>query len=176
MDASKPRGEGMSLTSRGPSGPVEMEDVAVLLNPNDGVIIAKQPLLPRTIITTPEGEIRVGQMIPPGHKVARKAIATGGEVRRYNQIIGYATQDIAVGDHVHSHNLSVGEGLELDYASTTEYVPVEFVPEADRRTFMGYRRKNGKVGTRNYVAILASVNCSSSATQRIAAYFRNPEV
>lgn len=176
MELSKPRGEGLSLTSRGPSGPVEMEDVAVLLNPNDGVIIAKQPLLPRTVITTPDGEIKVGQMIPPGHKVARKAIPTGGEVRRYNQIIGYATQDIAIGDHVHSHNLSVGEGLELDYASTTEYVPVEIVPEAERRTFMGYRRKNGKVGTRNYVAILASVNCSSSATQRIAAYFRNPEV
>ncbi|MEZ4564588.1 MAG: altronate dehydratase family protein [Thermomicrobiales bacterium] len=176
MEPSKPRGEGLTISTRGSSGPVEMLDVAVLLNPNDAVFIAKQPLLPRTVVRTPEGEIKVAQMIPPGHKVALRHIPEGGEVRRYNQIIGFATKEIKPGDHVHSHNLSVGEGLELDYAISTEYVPVEMVPEAERRTFMGFRRKDGRVGTRNYVAILASVNCSSSATQRIANYFRDPEV
>ena len=176
MEPSKPRGEGMTIASRGSSEPVEMQDVAVLLNPNDAVFIAKQPLLPRTVVRTPEGEVKVAQMIPPGHKVALKHIPVGGEVRRYNQIIGFATQEIKPGDHVHSHNLSVGEGLELDYAISSEYEPVEMVPEAQRRTFMGFRRKDGRVGTRNYVAILASVNCSSSATQRIANYFRDPEV
>lgn len=170
------RGEAVSLIGRGSGEPVELNDVAVLLNPNDDVVIAKQPLLPRTVLKTPAGEVRVRQMIAPGHKVALHAVAKGDEVRRYNQIIGFATQDIAAGDHVHSQNLSVGEGLELDYAATTEYVPVEFVPEAKRRTFMGFRRKDGRVGTRNFVAILASVNCSSSATERIANYFRDPEV
>jgi altronate hydrolase len=176
MEPSKFRGEGLTIAKRGSSEPVEMTDVAVLLNPNDGVFIAKQPLLPRTVVRTPEGEIKVAQMIPPGHKVALKHIPVGGEVRRYNQIIGFATQEIKPGDHVHSHNLSVGEGLELDYAISTEYVPVEMVPEVERRTFMGFRRKDGRVGTRNYVAILSSVNCSSSATQRVANYFRDPEV
>lgn len=176
MEPSKPRGEGLTIAARGSSEPVEMLDVAVLLNPNDAVFIAKQPLLPRTVVRTPEGEVKIAQMIPPGHKVALKHIAVGGEVRRYNQIIGFATQEIKPGEHVHSHNLSVGDGLELDYAISSEYVPVEMVPEAERRTFMGYRRKDGRVGTRNYVAILASVNCSSSATQRIANYFRDPEV
>ena len=170
------RGEGVSLIGRGSGEPVELNDVAVLLNPNDDVVIAKQPLLPRTVLKTADGEIRVRQMIAPGHKVARHAIAKGNEVRRYNQIIGFATQDIEQGDHVHSQNLSVGEGLELDYAATTEYTPVDLVPEAERRTFMGFRRKDGRVGTRNFVAILASVNCSSSATERIANYFRDPEV
>lgn len=176
MEPSKPRGEGLTIAARGSNEPVDMLDVAVLLNPNDAVFIAKQPLLPRTVVRTPEGDIKIAQMIPPGHKVALKHVPFGGEVRRYNQIIGFATQEIKPGDHVHSHNLSVGEGLELDYAISSEYVPVEILPEAERRTFMGYRRKDGRVGTRNYVAILASVNCSSSATQRIANYFRNPEV
>ena len=116
MEPSKPRGEGLTIAARGSSEPVEMLDVAVLLNPNDAVFIAKQPLLPRTVVRTPAGEIKVAQMIPPGHKVALKQIPVGGEVRRYNQIIGFATQEINPGDHVHSHNLSVGEGLELDYA------------------------------------------------------------
>lgn len=172
----KAPGEGMALIRRGPSGPVDLADVAVLLEPNDAVAIAKQPLLPRTILRTANGEIKVTQMIPPGHKVALRALKTGDEVRRYGQIIGFATQDIAPGEHVHSQNLSVGEGLELDYAPCSEYRPVEYVPESERRTFMGFRRKDGRVGTRNYVAILASVNCSSSATERIANYFRDPEV
>ncbi|MCA9879260.1 MAG: altronate dehydratase, partial [Thermomicrobiales bacterium] len=176
MEPTKSRGDGLTISARGSSEPVDMNDVAVLLNPNDAVFIAKVPLLPRTVVRTPAGEVKVAQMIPPGHKVALKHIPVGGEVRRYNQIIGFATKDINPGDHVHSHNLSVGDGLELDYAISSEYVPVDIVPEAERRTFMGFRRKDGRVGTRNYVAILASVNCSSSATQRIANYFRDPEV
>jgi altronate hydrolase len=147
-----------------------------LLSPADTVAIAKQPLLPKTVLRTGEGEMRVAQLIPPGHKVALRAVAKGDEVRRYGQIIGFATRDIAPGDHVHSHNLSVGEGLELDYAPATENRPVELVPVAERRTFMGIRRKDGRVGTRNYVAVLASVNCSSSATRRVAEYFRDPAV
>ncbi len=169
-------GEGLSFVGRGPAGPVDLADVAVLLEANDAVAIAKQPLLPRTVLRTGSGEVKVSQMIPPGHKVALRAVAKGDEVRRYGQIIGFATQDIAPGEHVHSQNLSVGEGLELDYASATEYRPVELVPEPERKSFMGFRRKDGRVGTRNYVAILASVNCSSSATERIANYFRDPEV
>src|SRR5918999_225603 len=169
-------GQGMTLLGRAPADPVDLAEVAVLLDPNDAVAIAKQPLLPRTVLRTANGEVRVSQMIPPGHKIALRDVPLGGEVRRYGQIIGFATKDIAPGDHVHSHNLSVGEGLDLDYAPGSEYRPVEYVPESERRTFMGFRRKDGRVGTRNYVAILASVNCSSSATERIANYFRDPEV
>ena len=170
------KGDGVTMLGRGPQGPVDLADVAVVLHPADAVAIAKQPLLPRTVLRTAEGEVRVGGMIPPGHKVALRPVPKGGEVRRYGQIIGFATQDIPVGAHVHSHNLSVGEGLDLDYAYSSEYRPVEMVPEAERRTFMGFRRKDGRVGTRNYVAVLASVNCSSSATRRVVDHFRDPAV
>src|ERR687889_483970 len=161
-------GQGVTLLGRAPAGPVDLAEVAVLLDPHDAVAIAMQPLLPRTLLRTANGEVRVSQMIPPGHKIALRDVAQGGEVRRYGQIIGFATMDIAPGDHVHSHNLSVGEGLDLDYAPSSEYRPVDFVPEDQRRTFMGFRRKDGRVGSGNFLAILASVNCSSSATRQVA--------
>ena len=165
------RGDGVAMIGRAPTAPVDLAEVAVLLHSEDAVAIAKQPLLPRTILRTATGEVRVAQMIPPGHKVALRLVAEGGEVRRYGQIIGYATREIVPGQHVHSHNLSVGEGLELDYAHASEHRPVELVPEAERRTFLGFRRPDGRVGTRNFVAVLASVNCSSSATRRVADHF-----
>ncbi len=176
MPQSARPGDGINLLGKAPAEPVDLASVAVLLNPTDAVAIAKQPLLPRTILKTADGDVRVSQMIPPGHKIAMRDIPAGGEVRRYGQIIGFATQDIAKGAHVHSHNLSVGQGLELDYAFCSEYTPVEMRPDAERRMFMGFRRKDGRVGTRNYVAVLASVNCSSSATRRIVDHFRDPEV
>jgi altronate hydrolase len=168
-------GAGLQMPGTAQTGPVALADVAVLLNPNDAVAIAKQPLLPRTVLLTDAGEVKVAGMIPPGHKVALRAVPKGEPVRKYGQIIGFATQDILPGQHVHSHNLAVGEGgLDLDYAFCTENTPVEIVPEAERRTFMGFRRKDGRVGTRNYVAVLASVNCSSSATAAVVDYFRQP--
>ncbi|CAA9558524.1 MAG: Altronate dehydratase [uncultured Thermomicrobiales bacterium] len=177
MSATAPRPDAMMPFAKASKEPVELADVAVLLHPNDHVAIAKQPLLPRTVLRTAGGEVRVEGMIPPGHKVALRAIPEGEPIRRYGQIIGFATQDVRPGVHVHSHNLAVGEGtLELDYAHASEYVPVEYVPESERRTFQGFRRKDGRVGTRNYVAVLASVNCSSSATRRVVEHFRNPEI
>jgi altronate hydrolase len=102
-------------------------------------------------------------MVPPGHKLALRAVAAGEPVRRYGQIIGFATRPVEAGEHVHSHNLGL-KHFERDYAFCRDYVPVEVVPEGERRTFMGFRRPDGRVGTRNYVAVLATVNCSASAT------------
>ena len=177
MSTMKPGAEGVAMIGRAPQGPVDLEQVAVLLHPEDHVAVAKQTLLPRTILRTPTGDVTVAAVIPSGHKIALKAASQDEPIRRYGQIIGFATQDVRPGQHVHSHNLAVGEGgLQLDYAFCSEYKPVEYVPEAQRRTFMGFRRKDGRVGTRNYVAVLASVNCSSSATRQIAEHFRSPEV
>ena len=155
-----------------PREPVELARAAVLLDAGDDVAIAKSMLAPGTVLVTPSGRVRVSQAVPAAHKVALHGVPAGAPVRRYGQIIGFATQDIAPGEHVHSHNLAVGEGLlELDYAVGADYAPVELVPASERRTFMGFRRHDGRVGTRNYVAILASVNCSSSATRQIAEPF-----
>jgi altronate hydrolase len=109
-------------------------------------------------------------LIPSGHKIALRAIAAGEPLRRYGQIIGFATQPIAPGDQVHSHNLAIGD-FARDYRFCSDVQPVEYVPEAERRTFMGYPRADGRVGTRNYIAVLSSVNCSAHTVREIAHYF-----
>jgi len=162
------RTEPIALTLT-PSEPVRLGlgDVAVVIHTADDVAIAKTALAPRTeLIADGDERIRVRALIPPGHKVALRGVAEGEPVRRYGQVIGFATRDIEPGDHVHSHNLAVGK-LTLDYAYCADYQPVELAPEAERRTFEGFRRADGRVGTRNYVAVLASVNCSASAVATV---------
>jgi altronate hydrolase len=108
--------------------------------------------------------------VPAGHKVARKAIACGAPVRRYGQIIGFATADIAADDHVHTHNLAV-RAFERGEAVGSHYRPTDFVdPTA---TFEGFARPDGRVGTRNYIGIVASVNCSAMVCRAIADRFRD---
>ena len=165
------------LLGRAQRSAVRMTEATVRLHALDDVVIAKGPLLPRTVLQSDAGDVTITQMIPPGHKVAVRAITTGDPVRRYGQIIGFASQDIAPGQHVHTHNIEVHQGeLKLDYAFSQDVREVEFVPEAERRTFKGYRRADGRVGTRNFVALLASVNCSSTAVRRVADHFRDNPV
>lgn len=160
-------------------GAVPFNDVAIILDPIDAVGIAKRPLLPGTVLQKVDGsELRISQMVPPGHKFALVDIPFDAPVRRYGQIIGFATAEIKPGQHVHTQNMSIKEQGSLkdaiDYAIGTEYKPEPLVPESERRTFMGFKRPDGRVGTRNYVAVLASVNCSSSATVAVVDYFRQP--
>nr|MBA2276214.1 UxaA family hydrolase [Chloroflexia bacterium] len=157
--------------------PVDLDQVAVRLHDADDVVIAKQPLLPRTVLRTSDGTVTVSRMVPPGHKVAIRAVARGEPVRRYGQIIGFAIEDIQAGQHVHNHNIAVDASeLKLDYAFGEDFREVDYVPEGERATFQGFRRADGRVGTRNYVAVLATVNCSSSATRRVAEHFRDSAV
>src|SRR3989440_12006025 len=94
-------------------------DVAIVLNPADDVAIAKKEIAAGTVLEDAGGRIKVRQDIRPGHKVARQARGTGEEVRRYGQVIGFATVDIAVGDHVHTQNLAVGD-LRREYEIGTD--------------------------------------------------------
>lgn len=140
----------------------------IRLHPNDDVLIATQQLLPGTAI--PAENLVVRDMVPPGHKLAAHDVATGDAVRRYNQIIGFAKVNIAAGQHVHSHNLGMGE-FSRDYAIGQG---ISELPKAEHpATFMGYKRPNGKVGTRNYIGIIASVNCSATVVRGIASHFAN---
>ena len=111
-------------------------------------------------------------LIPSGHKIATAAIAKGAPVRKYAQIIGYAASDIAPGDHVHTHNLEF-RNTDAAYEFSTDLRPVE---QKQTDSFMGYRRENGTVGTRNYIAIVTSVNCSATAARRIADAFGPEEL
>lgn len=106
--------------------------------------------------------------IPSGHKMALAAIGEGEAVLKYGQIIGFASAPIAPGDHVHLHNLSMGE-FERDYAFCEAARETEMVPETERATFEGYRREGGGVGTRNYIGIVTSVNCSATVARHISA-------
>ena len=110
--------------------------------------------------------------VPRGHKLALQAIAKGEKVIKYAQLIGYASVDIAAGDHIHTHNIEF-RATEHNY----EYCIDNAEPPkaAQATSFMGYQRADGQIGTRNYIAILASVNCSATAVQHIAAAF-TPEM
>ncbi len=142
------------------------EAETVRLDPADNVVTAVRPLAAGVAV---EGGLTLG-LIPRGHKVATRAIAEGEPVLKYAQVIGYAATAIAPGEHVHSHNLEF-RGTRHDYEFATDLRPVAMVPEAARDRFMGFRRANGRCGTRNYIAVLTSVNCSATAARQIAAAF-----
>lgn len=153
------------------SGPMPLDSVAIRLHPTlDHVVVAKRPLQSGTVLQDNGSSLTLAQFIPDGHKIAVRAVAKGEAVRRYGQIIGFATTAIAPGDHVHTHNLAV-QGFVRDYEFSSEVPAVEYVPEDQRRTFMGYLRPDGRVGTRNYIGIISTVNCSAHTVREIAHYF-----
>ena len=141
----------------------------VRLDPSDNVVTATRPLEAGTAIES----TTTRALIPSGHKVATVDIARGAAIRKYAQLIGYASEDIAAGDHVHSHNVEF-RNTDVDYEFGTDLRPV--APAATPDTFMGYRRENGTVGTRNYIAVVTSVNCSATAARRIADAFGPEEL
>ena len=136
------------------------------LNPADDVVIACRELEAGTNLLQ-EGVV-CRERIPAGHKVATRAVAKGEPVRRYNQIIGFATQPIEKGAHVHVHNLEVRD-FARDYAFGEGYVATSFVPEP--ATFQGIVRPDGRVATRNYIGILSTVNCSATVAKHVAKAF-----
>lgn len=138
----------------------------VRLDPSDNVVTATRALQAGQAVET----VTTVTPIPSGHKIATQAISQGQPIRKYAQLIGYAAQDIAAGEHVHTHNVEF-RNTAGDYEFSTDLRPVTLVPEGQRDTFMGYRRENGKVGTRNYIAIVTSVNCSATAARMIADHF-----
>jgi altronate hydrolase len=175
----------IDLISLAEPATVQFDDVAIQLHPDDDVAIAKVSLAAGTLLhgveTRHGASLQVAQLIPSGHKFAIRAVAQGQPVRRYGQVIGFATRDIAIGDHVHVHNLAVTHEardatalqskFDQDYAFGVDVRPVAFVPEDQRRQFMGYRRADGRAGTRNYVAVIGSVNCSAHTVRKIAHHF-----
>ncbi|MBP6651267.1 MAG: UxaA family hydrolase, partial [Xylophilus sp.] len=139
----------------------------IRLHPADDVVIARAQLVGGTTV---EG-VAVRGLIPAGHKVAMRAIEPGEPVRRYNQIIGFASKAIAPGEHVHTQNLNMGPDkgdFARDYAFGADVKPA---PAPRTATFMGIKRADGRVATRNYIGVLTSVNCSATAARAIADHF-----
>ncbi|MDM0058149.1 UxaA family hydrolase [Variovorax fucosicus] len=139
----------------------------IRLHADDDVVISLDQLVAGTHIAS-EG-VAVAGLIPPGHKMATRAIAPGAAVRRYGQIIGFASQPIRAGQHVHTHNLAMGDFMR-DHAHAADARPTVQATEA--ATFEGIVREDGRVATRNYIGILTSVNCSATVARAIADHFR----
>ncbi|MBJ7484341.1 MAG: altronate dehydratase [Brevundimonas sp.] len=137
----------------------------LILNPFDDIAVALDDIMAGE---TPEGlDVTATADIAQGHKVARRAVAEGGLVRRYGQVIGRARVPIAAGDHVHVHNLAMADdGREAEVGADVR-APVPL----DGATFQGIVRRDGRVGTRNYIGVLTSVNCSATVARRIADAF-----
>ena len=143
---------------------------SIRLHPADNVVIALVAIASGTPIV---GErMAASGSIPAGHKIATRAICQGEPIHRYGEIVGFASRDIAPGDHVHTHNCALHE-FERHYEFGTGARPTEFI--APQATFQGIVRPDGRVATRNYLAILSSVNCSATVSRYIAdAFKRHP--
>jgi len=145
-----------------------LETLGVRLHASDNVLVATADLA--------EGVTAAGlslrDPIPRGHKVAVTSIAIGEAVRKYNQVIGFATADIAAGDHVHTHNTEFRQ-FDRNYAFGADATPTPMVPVGERAVFQGILRADGRVATRNYIGILTSVNCSATTAKFIAESVRS---
>ena len=133
------------------------------LHADDNLIVSIDPILPGAVA---EGVTAISR-VPKGHKMATRAIAEGEPLLKFGQIIGFAKVPIRPGEHIHEHNCGVHD-FARDYRFAEAAEPEHVLPLEQRRTFEGYRRANGKVGTRNYIGVLTSVNCSASVARFIA--------
>lgn len=134
----------------------------IILSDGDNVAVATSAISPGAPVA---GGIATRQKIDPGHKFAISDIPAGSPVIKYGQAIGRTTMPVQAGDHVHSHNLH----FENDRLSATAASAPEIATAADKaRTFLGYRRADGRAATRNYIGIIASVNCSTTVCRAIA--------
>jgi len=147
------------------------EDSLILLNAADTVAIARAPLAAGSPVRVQGVEIVLRHPVPAGHKVALKPIAAGGAILRYGQLMGRASRAIAPGEHVHTHNVAFQE-IAFEYEFPAREAPLPAAP-ANAPVFLGYPRADGRVGTRNYIAVVAASNCAAHAAELIARSYEN---
>lgn len=141
---------------------------AMLLEAGDNIIVATGDIEEGTQLL--EHGVTVNHQTPQGHKIAIRNIQSGAPILKFGTVIGYAAQNIAPGDWLHSHNIRF-DAVDKDYAFARDYVPTAILPKAERARFMGIRRANGQVGTRNYIGLFVTVNCSATVARKIGNYF-----
>lgn len=140
----------------------------IRLDQNDNVVVARAVIPAGTDV--PAERLTALQDVPAGHKLAARFIARGEKVLKYNTVIGYAAEDLPAGTWMHSHNIAFGE-TDRDYRFSQDYRPVDILPPAQRASFMGIVREDGRVATRNYVGVFVVGNCGATAARKIADYF-----
>ena len=140
----------------------------IRLDAADNVVVARLEIPKGQAIAT-EGVVTLHD-VPLGHKIATRPIRKGEAVLKYNTIIGFAGEDIEPGCWLHSHNVLM-EDFQKDYRFAEDYRPAQLLPPEQRATFRGIRRADGRIGTRNYIGVFITVNCSATVARRIANYF-----
>jgi altronate hydrolase len=140
----------------------------VQLRAEDNLAVACRHLRPGERIELSGGTVEVREPVPFGHKVSVRDVEPGEALRKYGQVIGFASQRIPAGSHIHVHNCSA-ERFERDYAFASEVPPAP--QAAERRSFRGFLRADGRAGTRNYIAVISTVNCSAATSRYISARF-----
>jgi altronate hydrolase len=152
---------------------VPLSQVAVQLRPNDNVAVAARNLGEGADIELDGSTLHLSQRVGLGHKLALRDIKKGEAVYKYGQIIGFASNDIPAGSHVHVHNVAA-DAFERDYAFCRDCPSPPAA--AEPRYFMGYDRGDGRFGTRNYIAIVSTVNCSASTSKYISERIKATEL
>ncbi len=146
--------------------PPTADNAAIHLSSRDNIAVARVPLAAGQQVRVNGCEITLRSAVPMGHKLAIHGIDAGGNILRYGQIMGTARVRIEPGDHVHVHNVAFQE-LRFDYEFPTGEIALPS-PPANIPTFLGYRREDGRVGTRNYIAVVAASNCAAHTAELIA--------
>lgn len=158
----------MDVTTTAPIA--DLAAVTIRLRPDDNVVLTTSDLEPGTY-RFDGGSLELTTAVPRGHKIATRAIAENEPVLKYGQVIGFAHVPIAPGAHVHTHNCDY-RTFERSAQAGVDTRPTVYVPEAERATFQGIRRPDGRTATRNWIGILTTVNCSATAAKLIAASLR----
>jgi altronate hydrolase len=153
------------------SGQASLSEKTILLSPADNVAVARTDLPRGLKLTAPEGSIILRDGIGMGHKVALREIPEGTPVYKYSQIMGTAIYPIQPGEWVHTHNVDLTHDLDRAEFALERPQPPE-LPADLPRTFLGYRRPDGRVGTRNHIAVVATSNCASHVASGIAEEFK----
>jgi altronate dehydratase len=151
--------------------PRPLDPYVLILRPDDDVGVARQPLPAQCQLVGLPRQLTTSNPIPAGHKIALRALPADAPVRKYGQIIGFAQGAIAPGDHVHTHNLTVRNFARKSQSPAPSTPAQPLPPPADPRQFQGFQRPDGRVGTRNYLAVISSVNCSATVARYVKEQF-----
>ncbi len=146
----------------------------IVLKPNDNVATARRTMKSGASIRLNGTEITLRQTIPGGHKVALADVYLGQELIKYGQNIGFAKAAIKTGDWVHTHNVELKE-VGRDYGFCADFQP-SAVSQNSKQSFQGFARPNSKAGSRNYIGVISSVNCSASVSRYVADHFRTNDL
>lgn len=144
-----------------------IKDYAIIVDPKDNVAVVKRPAQPGLEVSLDDRIIQVKAVVPPGHRFATRDIPAGEFVLQYGQPIG-TSLGISEGDRISHDNMSNDVPIVRDLPADLYVPPPDYIPEEDRARFSGFRRADGRVGTRNYILIVPTSMCASHEAMQVS--------